>query len=295
MGRHVGARRWSARRAAVLAVMLFAAVLSRPASGQEHEGDGILPPGDWTEDQRHQLLELVDVTEQALPQFADRSAIAALGFHDFGATAPGGYEHWINIGWIDDDHILDPDHPESLVYQGTWNDATQAMEYELVAAMFILPSQYDESNVPDDIAWMPGWHAHPEVCITDDYRFAGLTDPGSPCASGHPWLNPPMLHVWIVDGACPHRFGEIGVSGVVCDLDHGHDPDPHDPDPHDPGPDPHDPGPGPHEPGPHDGDDPGHGVTTTTATGTGGAGHGAGHGTSASPARPISRQPNYAG
>jgi hypothetical protein len=286
MGSHVGARTWSARRAAVLVVLLFAAVLSRPASGQEHEehgSDGILPPGDWTEEQEHELLELVAATEEALPQFADVDALPALGFHDFGATAPGGYDHWMNIGWIDDEHILDPNYPESLVFQSTWNEATQTMDHELVAAMFFLPSGYDGSNIPEDLAWMPGWHTHPEVCVTDDYRFAGLANADDSCSSGHPFLGPPMFHVWIVDGECPHRFGEIGVFGVECDLDHGHDPDPHEP-----GPDPHEPD--PHEPGPHDGGDPGHDSTTTTT------GHGSsGHGTTAPAARPISRQPNYAG
>ena len=33
------------------------------------------------------------------------------------ATAPTGHEHYIQWDWIDDDVWLDPDHPESLVYE----------------------------------------------------------------------------------------------------------------------------------------------------------------------------------
>jgi hypothetical protein len=33
---------------------------------------------------------------------------------------------------------------------------------------------------------------------------------------------PPMMHVWIVDNACGHRFGGVGVGGLDCDVSHGH-------------------------------------------------------------------------
>jgi hypothetical protein len=35
---------------------------------------------------------------------------------------------------------------------------------------------------------------------------------------------PPMMHVWIVDNACGHRFGGVGVGGLNCDVSHDHGP-----------------------------------------------------------------------
>jgi hypothetical protein len=286
MGPRLGHRSVSRRRIAAVVLVFVVAWLARPASGQEH-GDGLLPPGDWTEEQEHHLLDLIDATEAELPRFSDPATVEALGFHDIGVTAPGGYDHYINNAWIDDEHILDPAYPETVVFQVTWDQETGQPSYQVVAAMFLLPNDYEMSDIPEDLAWMPGWHIHPEVCVTDDYIFTGLNGGDGNCSSGHAWLKPPMLHVWIVDNECDHRFGEIGVGGVGCDLDHGHDPDPHEPDPHDPDPhdpDPHDPGPDPHDP--HGGDDPDHDMGNGGGTTSPGTAH---------PARPVTGQPHYAG
>ena len=51
-----------------------------------------------------------------LPQWADPTTAEAAGFRSIGDGVTG-YEHYINWSYIDDDTILDPDHPESLVYQ----------------------------------------------------------------------------------------------------------------------------------------------------------------------------------
>jgi hypothetical protein len=291
------------RLAAVLGLAV-ATLLARPATGQDRygfspgasangaesvstNGDRLLPPGDWTDEQRHELVDLIERTEAELPAFADLATIEALGFHNFGATAPGGYDHFMNPAWIDDDHILDPRYPESLVFRRTWDPETGESDDELVAAMFFLPNGYDMSNIPVELEWMPGWHVHPDVCVTDDMRFAGLANSDGTCSSGHPLEGPPMLHVWIADYECDHRFGEVDIDGVHCDL-HGHDPDPHEPDPHEP--DPHEPD--PHEPGPHSPDptQPGHGND-----GGHDPDHDDDHSPTAPPARPVRGQPHYTG
>jgi hypothetical protein len=285
------ARRWPLGRLAAVVAVGVAALLAQPVSGQEHghgEGDGILPPGDWTEEQRHQLLDLIDRTEEALPaNFADVETAVAAGFHDFGVTV-GGYAHYINNAWIDDEHVLDPEHPESLVYRVNW-DGSGESTYELVAAMFLLPSHHDMSTIPAELAWMPGWHTHEDVCVNDDLTYAGLSSGGT-CFSGRPFARPPMMHAWITEYECDHRFGGIDVGGVHCDVHGGHNgPDPHGPDPH---------GPDPHQPDPH-GPDP-HATPSSTSTthpaGHGGDDDGDGHGHgSPPPAHPVRGQPNYTG
>lgn len=279
-------RRWPLGRLAALAAVGVAGLLAQPASGQEH-GDGLLPPGDWTEEQRHHLLDLIDRTEEALPAgFADVDTAIAAGFHDFGVTV-GGYAHFINNAWIDDEHIVDPAHPESLVYRVSWDEATQEPTHELVAAMFMLPSHHDGSSIPAELAWLPGWHTHADVCVTDDLTFAGLSSGGT-CTSGRPFDKPPMMHVWITEYECDHRFGGIDVGGVHCDVSHGHDPGPHDP--HEP--------PGQEPPGPgHDphGEPPASPTTTRPAGGDGHHGHDDDGPPIARPARPVRGEPNFTG
>jgi hypothetical protein len=247
----------------------------------------LIPEGDWTEQQVTDLLDLIDRTEAALPaQFPMVASfdeltdvLGGMGYHNFGATAPGGYDHWINNGWLFDDHLVDPEFPEALVYQvqedGNWH---------LVSAMFMLDPAIDMDSIPADIAWLPGWHGHPELCVDDaDGSFRGLTDADNPsCPEGsHSGATPLMMHVWIVDNACGHRFGGVGVEGLHCDVEM-HDGGEHDGGDHDHGED--DPG----EVGGHDHDG-GHDM---------GEAHDDGHDMVmplAPPADPVPGQPPFVG
>lgn len=202
--------------------------LAPAASGQEHGHDGMLPPGDWTAGQQMVLHDLIERAETELPAFGDPASLPALGFYNFGVTAPGGWDHWMNPEWMADDHVLDPTRPESLVYRST------ADGWVLEAAMFFLPPGHDMTSIPEELAWLPGWHQHPELCVTPDGRYAGLVDGNGDCYDGAPSDMPPMMHVWIVDPGCGHRFGGVGVGGLNCDVSHHHPTDP--PPPTDPGP-----------------------------------------------------------
>ncbi|HEY7068749.1 MAG TPA: hypothetical protein VH479_01490, partial [Acidimicrobiales bacterium] len=95
----------------------------------------------------------------------------------------------------------------------------------LVSAMFMLDPAIDMESIPEDIAWLPGWHGHPELCVSDaDGTFRGVTDAAMPnCSPGsHSAATPLMMHVWIVDNACEHRFGGVGVEGLHCEVEmHG--------------------------------------------------------------------------
>lgn len=209
-----------ASRLALALAVVAALVAARPALGQEGPGDGILPPGEWTDQQVADARDLVDRTAAALPQFADSSELEALGFYNFGVAAPGGYDHWINPGWIDDEHLLDPDFPESLVFRHMPDGG-----YEVQAAMFYLPTGTDMDTIPEHLRWLPGWHMHDELCVDETGRFTGLVDGEGNCSVGEPADMPPMTHVWIVDNECGHRFASIGVGGIECDVTHPHEPE----------------------------------------------------------------------
>jgi hypothetical protein len=227
MARHWGS--WLARACVVGALVAAGAVAPHAAGAQEHGsggdmggmdgmvpvgpgGDGMIPTGDWSDQQRVQMLDLIHRTEQELPAFADAQHDLDIGFYDFGAEASGGWVHYINWAWMGDSHVLDPTHPESLVFH-----REQDGHLKLVSAMFFATIGTTMDTIPENIAWYPGWHTHHDVCIRDDdHKFGGLP----PCPAGsQPFDKPPMMHVWIdKDGPCQHRFGGIDIDGVHCDV-----------------------------------------------------------------------------
>ena len=205
-------------------------VLAGPASANQHH-EGLVPEGDWTDEQIEFMLALIEETEEVLPQRFPVEAtyqeleeeLGAMGFYEFGVPAPGGYDHWINPGWFFDEHYVNPEFSESLVYQEQ-GDGT----YRLVSAMFMLAPDETLDDIPDHLAALPGWHGHPELCVNPDGTFAGVTDPDDPnCPPGTSQATTPlMMHVWIVDNECNHRFAGIGVQGLHCEHDmHMHEGD----------------------------------------------------------------------
>ena len=170
---------------------------------------------------------LVAATVRDLPQWADLEAVAAAGFHSIGDGATG-HEHYIQWDWIDDDVWLDPDYPESLVFEPRPDGSKQ-----LVSAMFMLPSDYALEDIPDWGGALMQWHVHGDLCFTDDPvapQVAGLKPIGGTC--GPPLVDlvtAPMIHVWIRPHECGPFAALDGIGGgqvlegeeVLCDHAHG--------------------------------------------------------------------------
>jgi hypothetical protein len=179
-----------------------------------------------TPEQQAAAENLIAITLWRLPQWADPKVAEAAGFHSIGDGFTG-YEHFIQWDWINDDHILDPDHPESLVYRVDRN-GTRTLE----AAMYMLPQGETLDTVPELGGKLTQWHIHDNLCFTpgEAPMVRGLTGVGQGCPQGLVKLDPvPMIHVWIV----PHRCGPFaaleGVGGGqiqegearLCDHAHG--------------------------------------------------------------------------
>jgi hypothetical protein len=194
--------------------------------------DGTLPvdfsgvPG-VTAEQQQQAEDLATRTIERLPQWADTQTAYDAGFrsiHD-GAT---GIEHYMNWRWIADDHKLDPDHPESLVYRVDGERRT------LVAAMYM-------GDLDDSLQTFPGIggdliqsHIHNNLCFTgEDYAWtvAGVADPSEECPPGTQRLgnnDVPMIHVWLTGHPCGPFAALEGIGGgqiaegetVNCDHQH---------------------------------------------------------------------------
>jgi hypothetical protein len=173
--------------------------------------------------QQAQAELLLARTLQALPAFADQAAAEAAGYHSI-RDAMTGDEHLINWDAIDDQYILDPEHPESLVYDV--RSGTPILE----AAMFILPDGYTLDDVPDIGGPLIQWHVHDDLCFTDGTPpvLAGLRSLGGPCQPGAVAFPPhPMIHVWVRKNPCGPFAALEGVGAGqtksgVRDCDHAH-------------------------------------------------------------------------
>ncbi|HEX5365659.1 MAG TPA: hypothetical protein VFW63_03210 [Acidimicrobiales bacterium] len=208
---------------------------SHGAAGPPAPYDGTLPvdlggvPGVSPEEQAA-AEDLVERSIKALPAFADIPTIEAMGWHSIG-DAGTGTEHFVNWPLIGDGRVLDPERPESLVFDvdpGTG-------ERTLAAAMFM-------ANLDDTLATVPRlggalvqWHVHDNLCYGGEpnrWTVRSVTPPDQPCPQGTSRLsdNPvPMVHVWIRPNGCgPFAALEgVGAGQVApgeersCDHAHG--------------------------------------------------------------------------
>jgi hypothetical protein len=196
---------------AVATMAVVALTLTGTSASAQAPSDGILPAGEWTDLQRQAATNLVRDSERDLPAFSDTARLEELGFVNIGVQVPGGFAHYVNVPWMSDDHYLDPKYPESVVLK---RDASG--QWQVQAAMFFLTPTMTLDQIPEFIAWFPGWHAHPELCSDDQGRVVGFPINGQ-CTRGRVVTNP-MLHVWIVDNECGHRFGGLDGGGLHCDY-----------------------------------------------------------------------------
>jgi hypothetical protein len=175
-------------------------------------------------EQQARAENLIAITLLRLPQWADYRHAEANGFSSIGDGVTG-HEHFINTAFFDDGRILDPDHPESLVYEPQ-PDGTK----KLVSAMYMLAPDQTLDDVPDVGGKLTQWHIHNNLCFTTTGRVAGLTNAEGAC---NPPLvegsRAPMIHVWIEPHPCgPFASLEgVGAGQIkdgetrLCDTAHG--------------------------------------------------------------------------
>jgi hypothetical protein len=175
--------------------------------------------------QQARAENLIAITLLRLPKFADPAVAEANGFHSIGDALTGD-EHYINVNNFDDGRILDPDYPESLVYEPDGKGGKK-----LAAAMYMLAPNQTLDDVPDIGGKLTQWHIHDNLCFTPAGRVAGITSNGGPCAPGlNKGSQAPMIHVWIEKHACgPFAALEgVGAGQIkstetrLCDTAHSH-------------------------------------------------------------------------
>ena len=146
-------------------------------------------------------VRLIEDTLQELPKFADPSAAIAAGYSSIG-DAGTGTEHYIKSDLVDDDVLLDPTAPESLVY------AVDGDKRTLAGAMYIAsPRPADDPTLTEWAGPLMTWHKHDNLCwaLGDDgvARVVGVIDANGNCARGvRAGGESPMVHVWITPHPC---------------------------------------------------------------------------------------------
>ena len=133
-----------------------------------------------TPEQQAAAENLIAISLWRLPQWSDPKVAEAAGFHSIGDGFTG-YEHLIQWDWINDNYVLDPDHPESLVYRVDGN-GTRTLE----AAMYMLPQGETLETVPELGGKLTQWHIHDNLCFTpgEAPKVRGVTGVGQGCPPG---------------------------------------------------------------------------------------------------------------
>jgi hypothetical protein len=165
---------------------------------------------------------LLAITITRLPQFADPAVAESMGFVSIGDGFLG-HEHYLNAANMKDDRLLDPDYPESLVYD------TSVTPKRLVAAMYMMDEGDTLADVPELGGKLTQWHVHDNLCFAGP-RVAGLTDAQGQCGPGlTKGAETPMIHVWTEPHPCGPFAALEGVAGGtipegeerLCDHAHG--------------------------------------------------------------------------
>lgn len=176
-----------------------------------------------TKEQELAAESIVRVTLAELPQWEDPATAEAAGFHSIG-DGNTGVEHFINSDYMEDDVLLDPNKPESLVY------STEGGGRRLVAAMYMERRGMPLEDVPDIGGDLMQWHVHDNLCYNTAGLVLGVTNGDGECPDGLVKPEPtPMIHVWIEPHPCGPFAALEGIGGgtiaegeeVLCDTAHG--------------------------------------------------------------------------
>ncbi len=212
-----------------------AAVTETAATSEDPHADAATVPYDPTKpidlggvegvtpQQQAAAENLVATTLTRLPQWADPAVAEKAGFRSIGDGGTG-VEHFVHTGFMEDDVILDPDQPESLVYD------TKGGGRRLVAAMYMVAKGTPLEDVPDVGGALMQWHTHENLCFNAQGKVAGITDAAGNCPARLAKPVPtPMIHVWTESHPCGPFAALEGIGGgripdgetKLCDHAHG--------------------------------------------------------------------------
>jgi hypothetical protein len=187
--------------------------LARPDAQHAHAGAVLQQTNDVaTPAQAAAAAQLYAATELAIAPYRDWHVAWAAGFRPEGPTNTPS-THWISKRNVDAGYVLDPGHPQGLVYANSGHGPV------LLGAMFEMKriGQFG----PDPGGPLTPWHEHLNVCFTPFGTEFSLMSPLAVCPLGSIDISaPPMLHVWIVRNPQGGQFAIDIDPKVVSQIDH---------------------------------------------------------------------------
>ncbi|HEY3062974.1 MAG TPA: hypothetical protein VGL99_28715 [Chloroflexota bacterium] len=134
--------------------------------------------------QRVAATELVAATRAGIAMYEDEAVARRAGYEPSGPRV--GNQHYVNHGLEHDGRVLDPQHPEGLVYVDT----------TLVGALFQMPRLGEIGPQPGGT--ITHWHTHDNICI--GLAGLGLATPFGACPPFSIGVAAPaMMHIWTID------------------------------------------------------------------------------------------------
>jgi hypothetical protein len=167
-----------------------------PATGEHTHGPNLPDVAAATDDERARAEALWKASVASAERWRDPDAAAAAGFRfkgkdEAGPERPGRFLHVPNPAWRADGRVLDPAHPETLIY---WNGPGDRLT--LVGVMYTAAAGASGPTVGGPVT---RWHDH-ESC-RDPATRAKLGRPvNGACPEGQVHRRSgEMLHVWFTD------------------------------------------------------------------------------------------------
>ena len=185
--------------------------LARPDPKHSHAGAVLQTTNDVaTPQQVAAAAQLYSATKAAILPYEDWHKALAAGYKP--GQDLGGSSHWMNQRNVDAGYVMDPSHPQGLVYANSKHGPV------LIGAMFQMKriGQFG----PDPGGPLTAWHQHENICVTPiGFEFSLMT-PFATCPLGAIDISAsPMLHVWIVDNPKGGPFAVDIDSEVVKKID----------------------------------------------------------------------------
>lgn len=190
---------------------VWASDLAHPDAQHAHAGAVLQSTNNIpTSEQQAAAAQLYEETLIAIEPYRDWRAAWAAGYRPGGSqTMPS--THWMNNAYVKRGYVMDPQHPQGLVYANTRHGPV------LLGAMYQMPhlGQFG----PDPGGPLTAWHEHQNICFAAlGFEFSLMT-PFSTCPLGAIDISAaPMLHVWIVDNP-QGRFAVDIDQKVVAEID----------------------------------------------------------------------------
>ena len=197
--------RWTLVAAGVPALILTSGVsvwavdLAHPDARHQHVG-ALLQQANRvpTPEQQAAAQRLWEDTRKGIAPYADSRAAWAAGYRPTGDDGQAAV-HWTNGAYDKETYILDPRHPQALVYVHSRHGLV------LAGAMYQMPRQ--DQFGPDPGGPLTTWHIHQHICF--GAGAFSLATPFSSCPFGMVDVTAPaMLHVWTVGNP---RGGQFAI------------------------------------------------------------------------------------